>query len=168
MQAVESGIPYQKPEWIHTSDVDKADFLQTVESSSDFGKPVCAMGQSLLAILRGEVEPLPIMLKDGLLERFYQRNTLLDQAYTHCTRWMKLFGYQKPQMRIIENGVGTGSATVQILNALSRHDQTTPRLRLEPGESVLIHAAAGGVGQAAFMIAQHIGVIMAEAKIRAR
>ena len=30
-------------------------------------------------------------------------------------------------------------------------------VRLEPGESVLIHAAAGGVGQAAIMIAQHIG-----------
>lgn len=29
--------------------------------------------------------------------------------------------------------------------------------RLEPGESVLIHAAAGGVGQAAIMIAQHVG-----------
>ena len=29
--------------------------------------------------------------------------------------------------------------------------------RLVPGESVLIHAAAGGVGQAAIMIAQHIG-----------
>ena len=29
--------------------------------------------------------------------------------------------------------------------------------RLESGESVLIHAAAGGVGQAAIMIAQHIG-----------
>ena len=29
--------------------------------------------------------------------------------------------------------------------------------RLVPGESVLIHAAAGGVGQAAIMVAQHIG-----------
>ena len=29
--------------------------------------------------------------------------------------------------------------------------------RIAPGESVLIHAAAGGVGQAAIMIAQHIG-----------
>ena len=31
--------------------------------------------------------------------------------------------------------------------------------RLIPGESVLIHAAAGGVGQAAIMIAQHIGQV---------
>lgn len=31
--------------------------------------------------------------------------------------------------------------------------------RLVPGEAVLIHAAAGGVGQAAIMIAQHIGEV---------
>ena len=31
--------------------------------------------------------------------------------------------------------------------------------RLIPGESVLIHAAAGGVGQAAIMIAQHVGQV---------
>lgn len=31
--------------------------------------------------------------------------------------------------------------------------------RIGPGESILIHAAAGGVGQAAIMIAQHIGDI---------
>jgi NADPH:quinone reductase-like Zn-dependent oxidoreductase len=29
--------------------------------------------------------------------------------------------------------------------------------RLEPGESILIHAAAGGVGQAAIMLARHLG-----------
>ncbi|KAL6719561.1 hypothetical protein ACLMJK_003803 [Lecanora helva] len=32
--------------------------------------------------------------------------------------------------------------------------------RLEKGESVLIHSAAGGVGQAAIMLAQHIGAII--------
>lgn len=127
VQAIESSIPYQKPEWIQTSEIGKADFLQAVESSSDYGKLVCAMGKNLLAILRGEVEPLSILLKDGLLERFYQSNILLNQAYTQCTRWMKVFGHQKPQMRIIEIGAGTGSATVHILNALSQDNLATPR-----------------------------------------
>lgn len=126
VQGIESSIPYQKPEWIHTSDIDKADILQAVESSSDYGKLVCAMGKNLLAILRGEVEPLSIMLKDGLLERFYQSDILLDQAYTQCARWIKVFGHQKPQMRIIEIGAGTGSATVHILNALARDNLATP------------------------------------------
>lgn len=127
VQAIESSIPYQKPEWTQTSDIGKADFLQAVESSSDYGKLVCAMGKNLLPILRGEVEPLSILLKDGLLERFYESNILLDQAYTQCTRWMKVFGHQKPQMRIIEIGAGTGSATVHILNALSQDNLAAPR-----------------------------------------
>lgn len=127
MQGTEGSIPYQRPEWTRNSDIDKADFLQAVESLSDHGKLVCAMGKSLLAIFRGEVEPLSIMLKDGLLERFYQSNILLSQTYTQCTRWIKVFGHQKPQMRIIEIGAGTGSATVHILNALSSDDLATPR-----------------------------------------
>lgn len=32
--------------------------------------------------------------------------------------------------------------------------------RLQPGESVLIHAAAGGVGQAAVQLAQHLGAVV--------
>ena len=127
VQGIKSMIPYQRPEWIHTSDIDKADFLQAVESSSDYGKLVCAMGKNLLAIFRGEAEPLSIMLKDGLLERFYHSNILLDQAYIKCTRWMNVFGHQKPQMRIIEIGAGTGSATVHILNALSSDNLSSPR-----------------------------------------
>ena len=126
-QGIESSIPYQRPEWLRASDIEKADFLQAVESSSDHGKLVCAMGKSLLAIFRGEVEPLSVMLKDGLLERFYQSNILLSQTYTQCTRWIKIFGHQKPHMRIIEIGAGTGSATVHILNALSSDDLTTSR-----------------------------------------
>lgn len=101
--------------------------MEAVESSSDYGKLVCEMGKNLLAILRGKVEPLSIMLKDRLLERFYQSNILLDQAYIKCARWIKVLGHQKPQMRILEIGAGTGSATEHVLDALSNEDWTTPR-----------------------------------------
>ena len=121
-QVFESGIPYQTPDWIDADDVEQAEFLDMVESSSAHGKLVCEMGKNLAAIFRGKVEPLSIMLKDALLERFYQDCIALDQSYTRCSRWIKELGYQSPQMRILEIGAGTGSATVHVLNALTRAD----------------------------------------------
>ena len=119
-QVFESGIPYQTPGWTDANDVNQAEFLNMVESSSAHGKLVCEMGKHLGAILRGKVEPLSIMLKDALLERFYQDSIALDQSYTRCSRFIRELGYQNPQMRILEIGAGTGSATVYVLNALTR------------------------------------------------
>ena len=80
--------------------------------------------------------------------------------------------------RVCAMGRGTFSTTLECdaLNAIRIPDEMTfpegasiPLIfctayyslvtvaRLQPGESVLIHAAAGGVGQAAIMIAQMIG-----------
>ena len=126
-QALDRGIPYQRLDWIQASDVDEAEFLKSVESSSAYGKLVCEMGKNLLAVFLGQVEPLSIMLKDGLLERFYQDCISLDQGYTRCSPWIKELGYQNPQMRILEIGAGTGSATVHVLNALTSEDWTAPR-----------------------------------------
>ena len=124
-QVFESGIPYQTPGWTDPNDVDQAEFLNMVESSSAHGKLVCEMGKNLAAIFGGKVEPLSIMLKDTLLERFYQDSIALDQSYTRCSRWIGELGYQNPQMRILEIGAGTGSATAYVLNALTRTG-TTP------------------------------------------
>ena len=119
-QAFESGIPYQTPGWINANDLDQAEFLNMVESSSAHGKLICEMGKNLAAILRGKVEPLSIMLKDALLERFYQDIISLNQSYTRCSHWVRELGYQNPQMRILEIGAGTGSATIYVLNALTK------------------------------------------------
>lgn len=58
--------------------------------------------------------------------------------------------------RIPDNLSFTAAASIPIIFCTAYYS-LIDIARLEPGESVLIHAAAGGVGQAAIMIAQHIG-----------
>ena len=123
----EDGVPFQRPDWLQASDLDIANFLSATESSCAFGKLVCEVGKNLPVIFRGEVEPLSIMLKDGLLEQFYQTCITLDHLYTKAGLWIKELGYQNPQLRVLEIGAGTGSATVHVLNALSSEDRAVPR-----------------------------------------
>lgn len=126
-QGFEGSIPYQTPDWIRASDVDKAEFLTEVESLSAHGKLVCEIGKNLLAVFQGHVEPLSIMLKDGLLERYYQDSISLHLTNIQCSRWIKELGQQNPQMRILEIGAGTGSATIHVLNALTNEAWAAPR-----------------------------------------
>lgn len=118
-QGLEDSLPMQNGDWLEIEDADKAKFLEVVKSSSALGKLIYQMGKNLPAIFRGEIEPLSIMTKDRLLEDSYQSNLLLTQGYNEFTPWIKLLGTQKPQMRILEIGAGTGSATVHVLEALS-------------------------------------------------
>ena len=125
-QVSEGGVPFQRPEWLQASDIEVSDFLTEAELSSPFSKLICEMGKNLLAIFLGKVEPLSIMLKDGLLEQFYQSCISLDQLYIKGGRWIKELGHQNPQLRVLEIGAGTGSATVHFLNALSGVNQAAP------------------------------------------
>ena len=92
--------------------------IQRVAGESASGEMQCAVGAKLPEILRGEVAPLEIMLEDGLLTRYYEQ----DPATQRATR--ALAGYAarlvdcRPELRVLEIGGGTGSATLPVLEAL--------------------------------------------------
>ena len=116
----EGKLPYQKPSWLTSDEDRKHDHLLLERSSGDCGKMTCEMGDHILPIWRQEIDPLSVMLKDHLLERFYQDLQPLQLANARCAEWaQEYFSHQIPNMKVIEVGAGTGGTTFPILKALS-------------------------------------------------
>ncbi|KID86000.1 Beta-ketoacyl synthase [Metarhizium guizhouense ARSEF 977] len=101
-------------------DDDQSLLLAEVASFGAQGELVCALGEKLVSVLRGEVQPLEIMLKDGLLTRTYEddrNNRRASRALARCARRIADQNSQL-QLRILEIGAGTGSATLPVLEEL--------------------------------------------------
>lgn len=124
----EGKLLYQKPSWLASDEDQRRDHLDFVRSSGDYGKMTCEMGEHILPIWRQEINPLSVMLRDNLLERFYQNCRPLQLANARCAEWIQVYlSHQIPHMKIIEVGAGTGGTTLSILKALSDPKNGVPR-----------------------------------------
>ncbi|KAE8154714.1 hypothetical protein BDV25DRAFT_135634 [Aspergillus avenaceus] len=74
-----------------------------------------ALYDNLHRIIRGEISVLDIATDNELLGKFYAMQLIYDKF----TRVVEILGYKQPNMRILEIGAGTGSASELILNALT-------------------------------------------------
>lgn len=79
---------------------------------------VSRIGESLPAILRGEIEPLSIMLVDNLLDQFYAEFDTYKRRYALAAKYIEKLAHQNSGLRIIEIGAGTAGTTVPLLKAL--------------------------------------------------
>ena len=104
--------------WLSCDNDEKQRFLSQLAFSDECGRMVCSMGENFVQIIKQEVEPLPIMLRDNMLESFYRNHEILTFAGNYCAGIVMKLAHQNPSMRIIEIGAGTGSATMPILRAL--------------------------------------------------
>ncbi|KAK8023590.1 Highly reducing polyketide synthase ACRTS2 [Apiospora rasikravindrae] len=82
------------------------------------GELLCAVGLKLPEILRAEIEPLEIMLEDGLLMRYYEQDPASKRSTEALAKYVGLLHDCKPDIRILEIGGGTGSATLPVLEAI--------------------------------------------------
>ncbi|CAG8179935.1 unnamed protein product [Penicillium salamii] len=96
--------------------------IEEVSKASAAGELLCVVGERIPQILRGEVEPLEIMVKDGLLTRYYEENVQMRRSSEALARYAASLGEINPKLRILEVGAGTGGATLPILEALSHRD----------------------------------------------
>ncbi|KAF5865927.1 hypothetical protein ETB97_001503 [Aspergillus alliaceus] len=74
-----------------------------------------ALYDSLHRIIRGEISVLDIATDNELLGKFYATQLIHDKF----TRVVEILGYKQLNMRILEIGAGTGSATEFIFSALT-------------------------------------------------
>ncbi|KAK2053251.1 hypothetical protein LY76DRAFT_668243 [Colletotrichum caudatum] len=95
------------------------ELLQEVARDDAFGELICAVGDAIPQILRGEVEPLEVMMKDGLLMKHYDDIRTMARGNQALSRYIANLGELNPDLRIIEVGAGTGAATTKVLQALS-------------------------------------------------
>ena len=103
---------------MNSSDEERKYFLTQLSTSDDSSRLVCSIGENLVSILKGEVDPLSIMLRDNMLGTFYRNLEAMKLANHHCSEMVIKLAHQNPNMRIIEIGAGTGSATMPVLRAL--------------------------------------------------
>ncbi|KAK0736272.1 hypothetical protein B0T21DRAFT_288533 [Apiosordaria backusii] len=99
---------------------DPVALVERVKAISAQGELLCAIGEQLVPILRGQVQPLEVMLKDGLLTRHYEAD--VSNAYFSQLVGELVYDLSnlEPNMRILEIGAGTAGTTLPILQELSK------------------------------------------------
>ena len=118
IQVQEGRWPFQTSDWLSSSDEERKQFLNQLSASDDCSRLVCSIGENLVSIFKGEVDPLSIMLRDNMLGTFYRDLESLKLANQYCANMIAKLAHQNPSMRIIEIGAGTGSDTMPVLRAL--------------------------------------------------
>lgn len=118
VQVQQGDWPFQTSDWLDCNNEERAQFLTDFAASDSCGRMVCSIGENLVPILKGEVEPLPIMLRDNMLEAFYRTQGFFELGNESCADIVVKLAHQNPNMRIIEIGAGTGGTTMPVLHAL--------------------------------------------------
>ena len=117
-QVQKGSWPFQTSDWLSSSDEERKRFLTQLYTSDQSSRLVCSIGENLVSILKGEIDPLSIMLRDNMLGTFYRDLEALKLANRYCAEMVAKLAHQNPRIRIIEIGAGTGSATMSVLRAL--------------------------------------------------
>ncbi|KAG8415739.1 polyketide synthase [Metarhizium acridum] len=101
-------------------DTEPTALLDKVRRHDAQGEMLCAVGERLVPILRGQVEPLEIMLADGLLTRHYEADVVNERLSKVLGDVVLGISDLEPNLRILEIGAGTAGTSLPVLEALSR------------------------------------------------
>ncbi|KAI1464191.1 uncharacterized protein F4812DRAFT_443732 [Daldinia caldariorum] len=102
-----------------------------VEKAPGDGFFFMEIGKYLPAILRGETDPLSLIFRDGLVDRYYEAMLDNDHHAYPAAQIIDLLSFKNPSMRIIEIGAGTGGQT-------ARYWRPWPRTGYRSGNSTII------------------------------
>jgi NADPH:quinone reductase-like Zn-dependent oxidoreductase/acyl transferase domain-containing protein/NAD(P)-dependent dehydrogenase (short-subunit alcohol dehydrogenase family) len=104
--------------WLLDDAEQKASIRTKVAKGSINGEMISRLGPELLSMLRGQVEPLELMMEGRLLPRYYADALKWKRSNTQASELIKLLAHKNPRSRVLEVGGGTGGCTELILNAL--------------------------------------------------
>lgn len=94
--------------------------IEKVESTPGDGFFFVAIGRKLMQMLRGEIDPLDFIFRDGLADRYYQAMLDNDHHAYPASEFVELCSFKSPSMKIIEIGAGTGGQTMRLLQTMGR------------------------------------------------
>lgn len=97
-----------------------------VSAASINGRLLVRIGKSLLPILRKEVSPMDLMLKEKLLYTYYDKALKVDRIGSQVEQLVKIFVHHNPRAKVLEIGAGTGACTGAVLKALGGGDSGNP------------------------------------------
>lgn len=103
------------------------DFLDIVRSSTSGGEILCKIGESIVNILRQDIDSASVFVESGLLSRFRDDLGSTKRNYRAASLLVNNLAHQNPGMRILEVRAGQGGATRPILDILGAHPGEPPR-----------------------------------------
>ena len=98
-------------------DDERVETLDKSARSGIEGEMLGVIGRNLPAILTNSVNPLELLVVGNLLERFYKKGPF-KPLYNQMVQYMGLLTNKNPQMKVLEIGAGTGSATLPLFVAM--------------------------------------------------
>lgn len=111
-------------------EVYRSKIFERLKLNGTDGEMVLTVGHNLPQILFGEVDALALLFDGDLVADFYQSGWL-DANHAQLASYMDLLAHKNSDLRILEVGAGTGSATGHILDTLGSHgldmEHGTPR-----------------------------------------
>ncbi|KAI3343373.1 hypothetical protein F4824DRAFT_507218 [Ustulina deusta] len=102
-----------------------------VITSSVNGQLICAVGDQLVALIRGEVEPWEVMMKDRLLHRYYEEGLRWTRSSRQLQVLITNLSIEYSRMDILEISAGKGGATTSILQGLEAGEKSAEDIRCQ-------------------------------------
>lgn len=119
-----------KGQMSHYNDVDFQGLLTEVERRDIEGAILVLVARNLEQVLTGDLDPLELLLGNDLLQSYYRDAHDAPTIFQEVAKYIDLIAHKSPDIKILEIGAGTGSATSHALDALmhhSDHEVGTPR-----------------------------------------
>ncbi|KAI4288066.1 MAG: hypothetical protein L6R35_002669, partial [Caloplaca aegaea] len=95
--------------------------LEKIQQTSTEGRFFVEVGRNLISMLDGVVDPLDLLFKGDLAERYYHELNGAPHTFTPFATYLDTLAHKNPSMKILEIGAGTGGATLPILDVLKHH-----------------------------------------------
>ncbi|GJC96268.1 polyketide synthase [Colletotrichum higginsianum] len=119
-RAAQNELGPESSKWLEISADDKAALLDRVAAANVNGEMISRLGPRAVALMKGEVAPLELMVEGELLYRYYVGALKWDRSTGQVARLVRLLAHKNPRATILEIGGGTGGGTQAILDALGR------------------------------------------------
>lgn len=126
---VEAGAHEQQtPDWLQLNSPEVQERIQKqiqeLANPQDYeGEMFVRMGEALPSILRREIDPLQLMLKDNLLYNYYTVSLGTKGTYPQIAKYVSMLSHKNPDLEYLEIGAGTGGCSLPVLEALSGTEQ---------------------------------------------
>ncbi|KAI2779732.1 putative polyketide synthase [Daldinia loculata] len=119
---------YQTPDsnWLDLGEKAESELLDRVSKSSSDGAILCAHGEHLPQIFRGQIPPLQVLMNNDLLHNWYKYSLGTERHNCQMTAYIQLLAHKNPNMNILEVGGGTGGVSLPILESLGGSHDTSP------------------------------------------
>lgn len=106
-------------QWLKLNRIERQQFIRKACLNTTQGEWTANVGPRLSDILSEAVDPLSILLHDGLLWRIYDDSYLFRRSFKQLAEIVGLLSHQNPCLRILEVGAGTGGCTARVLEELT-------------------------------------------------